>query len=50
MRKKRRLLPFLLGIALFLGCYLAPPMPDAVDPTGTTIALRIPEKTGYQSS
>jgi solute carrier family 13 (sodium-dependent dicarboxylate transporter), member 2/3/5 len=39
VRRKRRLLPFLLGIALFVGCYLAPAMPDTMDPTGKTVAL-----------
>ncbi len=39
MRKKRRLLPFLLGLALFAGFYLAPAMPNAVDPAGNSIVL-----------
>ncbi len=39
MRRKRRLLPFLLGLALFVGFYLAPAMPDAVDPAGQVISL-----------
>jgi len=39
VRRKRRLLPFLLGIALFLGFYLSPALPDAVDPAGRTAAL-----------
>ncbi len=39
MRKKRRLLPFILGLALFAGFYLAPTMPDAVDPAGNSIVL-----------
>ena len=39
MRKKRRLLPFLLGLALFAGFYLAPPLPDAMDPAGDVITL-----------
>ncbi|PID78564.1 transporter [bacterium DOLZORAL124_64_63] len=39
MRSKRRLFPFLLGIALFLGFYLSPALPDAVDPAGRTAVL-----------
>ncbi len=39
MRRKRRLFPFLLGIALFLGFYLSPALPDAVDPAGRTAVL-----------
>jgi solute carrier family 13 (sodium-dependent dicarboxylate transporter), member 2/3/5 len=39
VRRKRRLLPFLLGIALFVGFYLAPAMNDVVDPSGNAVTL-----------
>ena len=39
MRRKRKLFPFLLGLAIFAGFYLAPPMNDVVDPTGISVAL-----------
>ena len=39
MRNPRRLIPFILGLALFLVLYSLPPLPDVTDPEGATFAL-----------
>ncbi len=38
-RNPRRLLPFLLGLVLFVGLAMAPPFPDTVDPAGQAVHL-----------
>ncbi len=39
MRNPRRLLPLLLGLAIFLAFTLAPSLPDNIDPTGRVVPL-----------
>jgi sodium-dependent dicarboxylate transporter 2/3/5 len=39
MRNPRRLVPFLLGLTIFLVMFLLPDLPDAVDPQGGSIPL-----------
>ena len=39
MRNPRRLVPFLLGLVIFLAFTLAPSLPDTVDPTGRVVPL-----------
>jgi sodium-dependent dicarboxylate transporter 2/3/5 len=39
MRNPRRLIPFLLGLAVFLVMYLLPALPEVVDPEGGPVAL-----------
>jgi sodium-dependent dicarboxylate transporter 2/3/5 len=38
-RNPRRLFPFLLGLALFVGVAAAPPFPASMDPAGQTVSL-----------
>ena len=39
MRNPRRLVPLLLGLAIFLAFTLAPSLPDHIDPTGRVVPL-----------
>jgi sodium-dependent dicarboxylate transporter 2/3/5 len=39
MRNPRRLVPFILGLLIFIGFTLAPSLPDTLDPTGRVIPL-----------
>lgn len=39
MRNPRRFIPFLVGLIIFLGMYLMPALPDALDPQGGPVAL-----------
>jgi sodium-dependent dicarboxylate transporter 2/3/5 len=39
MRNPRRLVPFILGLLIFVGFTLAPALPDTLDPTGQAVPL-----------